>query len=332
MKQPRESLQESIAQQRESLIGLLFEPLRALATACSEVWGDRERLNEVLIKAFPTVPYCKFLFALDTNAIQISDNITHSGNIEQDYGRDRSQRPYMNEALPATGFLLSETYISMRAKRPSLTAIQLVRNSDWAVVGFVGADFALRDLPLTRKLYEEPRAWRQIKGDPSIRGTVFHQTREDSEMDRHLDTVLSVVEELMLDHGVFHVMLHFSSSRAVIWLMDDPYRYRLLDIDALTYPDSCLAYPKRSYPVDALVPAQQVREVLEGLRKLRFMDEMFYLRSGTLNIFNGIVGLTFSCDGSHYIPYDEFLSTDQAFWVGGGAQAAHAEPGNPSVG
>lgn len=324
MKQPKESLQESIAQQRESLIGLLFEPLRALATACSEVWGDRERLNEVLIKAFPTVPHCKFLFALDTNAIQISDNITYNGKIEQDYGRDRSQRPYMNEALPATGFLLSETYISMRAKRPSLTAIQLVRNSAWEVIGFVGADFALRDLPLTRKLYEEPRAWRQIKGDPSIRGTVFHQTREDSEMDRHLDTVLSVVEELMLDHGVFHVILHFSSSRAVIWLMDDPYRYRLLDIEALTYPDSCLAYPKRSYPDDALVSAQQVREVLDGLRKLRFMDEMFYLRSGTLNIFNGIVGLTFSCDGSHYIPCDEFLSTDQAFWVGNSAGGAES--------
>ena len=316
MQQPLDTLQESISQQRESLIGLLFEPLRALAKACSEVWGDRERLNEVLIKAFPTVPYCKYLYALDTNAIQISDNITHNGKIEQEFGRDRSQRPYMNEALPATGFVLSETYISMRAKRPSLTAIQLVRNANWEVVGFVGADFALRDLPLTSKLYEEPRAWRQVKGDPSIRGTVFHQTREDSEMDRHLDTVISVVEELILDHGVFHVMLHFSSSRAVIWVMDDPYRYRLLDIDALTDPDSCLAYPKVPYPADALVPAPQVRTVLDGLRNLRFMDEMFYLRSGTINIFNGVVGLTFSCDGSHYIPYDEFLSADQAFWVG----------------
>ncbi len=316
MEQPKDTLQESIAQQRKSLIGLLFEPLRALATACSVVWHDRDRLNEALIKAFPTVPYCKYLYALDINAVQISDNITYDGKIEGDYGRDRSQRPYMNEALPATGFLLSEAYISMRAKRPSLTAIQLVRNSDWAVIGFVGADFALRDLPLTRKLYEEPRAWRQIKGDPSIRGTVFHQTREDSEMDRHLDMVISVVEELMLDHGVFHVMLHFSSSRAVIWVMEDPYRYRLLDIDALIDPNSCLAYPKLPYPADALIPASQIRPLLEGLRKLRYMDEMFYLRSGTINIFNGIVGLTFSCDGSHYIPYDEFLNTDHALWLG----------------
>jgi hypothetical protein len=35
-----------------------------------------------------------------------------------------------------------------------------------------------------------------------------------------------------------------------------------------------------------------------------------------LNIFNGLVGLTFSCDGSHYMPWDEFLEKDIDFWVG----------------
>lgn len=198
-----------------------------------------------------------------------------------------------------------------------MTAIQFVRNANGVVLGFVGADFALRDLPQSHRLYEEPYHWRQIKGDPSIRGTVFHQTRSESMVDRHMDTVISVVEELMLNHGVYHVILHFSSSQAIIWVMDDPYRYRLLDMDALINPDSCMAYPNRPYPIDALVPAQQIRAVLDNLRALRFMDEMFYLRSGTLNIFNGIVGLTFSCDGSHYILYDEFLKMDQAFWVSG---------------
>ena len=112
------------------------------------------------------------------------------------------------------------------------------------------------------------------------------------------------------------VMLHFSSSRAVVWIMEDPYRYRLLDIEALIDPDICLAYPRTPYPTGALVPAEQVRGVLDALRTLRLMDEMFYLRSGTLNIFNGLVGLTFSCDGSHYISYDEFLRKDHDFWTG----------------
>lgn len=134
-------------------------------------------------------------------------------------------------------------------------------------------------------------------------------------MDKHLDTIISVVEELMTDHGVFHVILHFSSSRAIIWLLDDPYRYRLLDIESIIDPNICLAYPHQPYPADAVVPVEKLRPILENFQQLRFMDEMFYLRSGTLNIFNGIVGLTFSCDGSHYISYDEFLNQEHAFWL-----------------
>ncbi len=296
---------------------MLQEPLRRLAEACSRVWGDRAQIDSALSEALTGLPYCKSVYALGTDAAQISDNVSRQGPVETDFGRDRSDRPYMREVVPSTGFLLSEAYISLRARRPSLTAVQIVRDAAGTVLGFVGADFDLRDLPLTREIYEEPRYWRQIKGDPSIRGTVFHQTRVESEMDRHIDTVLGVVEELMIEHGVFHVMLHFSSSRAVIWVMADPYRYRLLDIEALIDPDSCLAYPRMPYPGDTLVPAERIRSVLEVIRELRFMDEMFYLRSATLNIFNGIVGLTFSCDGSHYIPYDEFLGMDHGFWVGG---------------
>lgn len=315
MTQPKATLQESIAQQREALTGMLKKPLNDVAEACSKVWGDRLQLNEVLSRILPTVPNCKFLYALDTNAMQISDNVSHTGIMEKDFGRDRSSRPYMCEAVPSTDFLLSESYISLKARRPSLTAIQIVRNNAGNTLGFIGADFDLRNLPLTRELYEEPRYWRQIKGDPSIRGTVFHQTRVESMMDKHLDTIISVVEELMTDHGVFHVILHFSSSRAIIWLLDDPYRYRLLDIESIIDPNICLAYPHQPYPADAVVPVEKIRPILENFQQLRFMDEMFYLRSGTLNIFNGIVGLTFSCDGSHYISYDEFLNQEHAFWL-----------------
>lgn len=319
MQIPKETLQESIAQQRRELKTLLEAPLRHLADACSRVWGDRVRMDTTLREALDRVPHVKYLYATDTSGRQITNNVSREAVIEADYGRDRSQRPYMREAVPVEGFRLSQAYINLRERRPSLTAIQLVRDASGAALGFVGADFFLHDLPLTRELYEEPRYWRQIKGDPSIRGTVFHQTRTESEMDRQIDTVLGIVEELMVDHGVFHVILHFSSSRAVVWVFDDPYRYRLLDIDALIDPDSCLAYPKRPYPQGTLVPKEMIRPVLEQLSKLRFMDDMFYLRSGTLNLFNGIVGLTFSCDGSHYIPYDEFLRMDNAFWVGAAA-------------
>jgi hypothetical protein len=316
MEPPKGTLQEAVVAQREALKTLLREPLTAAATACSMVWHDRAALEAALLHAFAQVPSAKFMYAMDTDAIQITHNVGRHGITGDDLGRDRAQRPYMRERVPTDGFLLSRAYISLRAKRPSLTAVQLVRGPDWRVLGFIGADFDLRDLPITGQVYQEPSQWRQIKGDPAIRGTVFHQTRVDSIMDRNIDTVLSVVEELLTEHGVHHVMLHFSSSRAVIWLTADPLRYRLLDIDALTDPNTCLPFPRRPYPSDALVRKEQIRPILDNLRGLRLMDEMFYLRTGTLNIFNGVVGLTFSCDGSHYIPVDEFLDKGQEFWMG----------------
>lgn len=316
MEPSKETLHESIARQRKALMGLLREPLRRLAEECRQAWGDRTRLNAALAQTLGALPYCKHLYVVDSRFVQISDNMGHEGAMAG-YGRDRSGRPYMQGLVRGAALLLSESYISLKEKRPSLTALRSVRDEAGEVLGYIGAYFGLRDLPLTRQLYAEPRHWRQVKGDPSIRGTVFHQNRTESEMDRHIDTVLGVVAELMQYHGVYHVMLHFSSSRAVIWQIADPYRYRLLSIDDLIDPDTCLAYPRQPYPGDALIPAGKVRQVLEAFRPLRLMDEMFYLRSGTLNLFNGIVGLTFSCDGSHYVPYEEFLDMGADFWVSG---------------
>jgi hypothetical protein len=313
---PTNSLEAVVARQRAELQRLLEDPLRRAARACAEAWGDREQLNEVLGRMLATVLYCRFVYALDTCGVQVSDNVGRRGIVKTDFGRDRSDRPYMREIQPDADFLLSRAYITLRDRRPGLTAIHAIRDESGRMLGFVGADFFLQDLPLTRQGTDEQMQWRQVRGDPAIRGAVFYQTRAESEMDRNIDTVLGVVEELMVDHGMHHIMLHFSSSRAVYWTVDDPFRYHLLDIKTLTNPDICLAFRKQSYPANAVVPKERIRAVLDGLRALRFIDEMFYLRTGTLNIFNGIVALTFSCDGSHYLPYDEFLKMDVDFWLG----------------
>ncbi|MBU2818570.1 hypothetical protein HF282_13930, partial [Acidithiobacillus ferrooxidans] len=323
------------------LTGLLYEPMRRLADACSRVWGDRPKMETALSEAFSNVPYCKFLYVLDTRGVQITSNISREGLLAEHFGRDRSDRPYVREALlaaeysnkyreaqyqqwpyiregvQAVDFLLCEAYISLHALRPSLTAVQFVRDTDGTLLGFIGADFALRDLPQAGEIYEEPRYPRRFEGDPFISDTADTKMRSESKMDRHLDTVLSVVEELILVHGVYHIILHFSSSQAILWVMDDPYRYRLLTIDELIDPNICLAYPKRPYPDEAVVPQQEVRKILSNLRTLRFMQGIFYLRSGSVNIFNGTVGLTFSSDCSHYISHDDFLKRDHTLWNNG---------------
>ena len=135
-------------------------------------------------------------------------------------------------------------------------------------------------------------------------------------LDQHIDTVIAVIDELVLDHGIFHCDLYFSSNRATVWSHADPYRYRILTIDELIDPDVCLAFPRTPYPEAAVIQQPQVRPILESFRDLRFADENIYLRIGSINVYNGMVGLTFSCDGSHSIAADEFLQKGLLFWIG----------------
>jgi hypothetical protein len=305
----------AIQHQREQLAQMLHEPLTRLAQQCAPAWCDRDKLNAVLLAGFAEIPHCTFLYIVNTDGIQVSDNISRDGLLPEHYGRDRSQRPYMREVVPSWGFLLSEAYVSMRAHRPSLTALHIIRVNGKAV-GYLGADFDLRNLPVTAVLYEEPSHWIQIKGDPSIRSTVFQQIRTESQLDRNVEQAFSILEELFEDRGVFQAVIHFSSSRATVWFVDDPYRYRILTHEALADPDICLAYPVQPYPDDALMPQSSIEPVLNAMRQLRVADETIYLRSASINIFNGMISLTFSCDGSHYMRYDEFLEKDMRFWFG----------------
>ena len=309
------SWKDSIHLQRTQLARLLHEPLTRLAEQCVPAWGDRERLDDVLREGFPTIPHCTYLYCLGTDGVQICDNVGEAGPLPGYYGRDRSRRPYMKEAMPAWGFLLSDAYISQSSHRPSLTALQVVR-SEAGHLGYLGADFDLRNLPVTAELYEEPAGWRQIKGDPAIRGVLFQQCRVDSPMDRNIEQALSILEELLTQRGVFQCQIHFSSSQATIWTLDDPLRYRILDHEALSDPDICLVYPPRSYPEDAVILPQAIAPILATLRALRMADENIYLRTSSINLFNGMISLTFSCDGSHYLRYDEFLGRDASVWFG----------------
>ncbi len=341
MASQKESLHGTVAHQRDMLTKALYKPLRALSERCVKVWGDRAAMEAALQEAFASVPYCKFLYVLDANGRQITSNMSRDGLQDEHYGRDRSDRPYTQEAMferdalansrvqhyqqwgdagdggQATDFVLCAAYISQRALRPSLTAMQFVRGADGAVLGFVGADFALRDLPQAHALYEDPRLPRRLDADYPRVEPAPGAPRFASKMDAHLDTVIRVMEELILVHGVYHVMLHFSSSQAVVWVANDPLRYRLLAMNELTNPGICLAYPKTPYPQAALVPAERIREILDDMRTLRSTEGRFYLRTGTVNIFNGMVSLSFSSDSSHYLPYEEFLKMDYSFWMEG---------------
>lgn len=317
---PDSNLATAILKQREALTARLGGPLHALARRLAGQLAERPALEAALAAALHEIADCKHLFVLDAEGRQLVANIGREGPDATHFGRDRSDRPYMRGLLGSTDFRLSEAYISRNSQRPMLTAVQVIRDAAGQRIGYLGADYDLRELPMTGSLHRQSSDWQQMRGDPAIRRGIFAQQRVPSAMDERLDAVLALMNELMTERGIFHAKLHFSSNRASVWLIEDPFVYRLLDIDALLDPDTCLAYPRIDYPARAVVPKASVMPVFQLFKALRFADETIYLRSGSLNLFNGMVSLNFSCDGTHYLRHDEFLARGLDFWAGVGGR------------
>ena len=306
--------QKIILYKKASLIKEIEEPLAGLAAQCAISWDDAQKLDSIMSSQIKNIPHCHLLYALNLEWIQINSNIYVDKKETFWKGQNVSARPYIKGNLPYRGLILSSVYISKISLTHCITAMQAVVK-DNILLGFIGADFNLNDLPEPEESKKPEEGHSQFKGDPSIRRLVFQQTRSKSMMDEHIDEVMYIVDTLFSEHGVFHVILHFSSSRAVFWLYDDPYNYHLNSIDEILDPEIWLAYPERKYPKEAIVSQETLRKVLQSFKALRNADENIYLRSSSVNIMNGMVGLTFSCDGSHYMQANEFIDKDISFWI-----------------
>ncbi len=296
------------------LAQMAIGPMEALARKCTQKWPDPNALDHVLQEGLQTLPYCHLMYAVDVNGMLISSNVQSRQVDPSLRHRSLSGRPFMNNTLPFQGLTLSQVYISQFNLQPCITAMCVVR-PDERVLGFIAADFQVDHLPEQDTQPSAP-AWTQYRGDPAIRSTLFMQTRSHSAMDQRLDEVLAIIADMMQERGIFHAKIHFSSSRISVWTVEDPYCYQIHPLDELIDADRMLVYAKRPYTDRAQVPQESVAPVLNQLKVLRDADENIYLRSASFNLINGMVGLTFSCDGSLYINYEEFLSKDISFWFG----------------
>lgn len=156
--------------------------------------------------------------------------------------------------------------------------------------------------------------WIQIRGDPSIREFLFHQERRNNQFDQDLVGVLEKVETLLCLYGIFHAKIHFSSGQVTLWLIDDPMRYRVFVGDEFLNLNFERDFTLHDYSSEAIIRSEQVNAILQGFNILRTKDPQIYLRSGSINVINGIVGLNFSCDGSHYLGYNDFLDELDTFF------------------
>ena len=159
-----------------------------------------------------------------------------------------------------------------------------------------------------------PDRWLQIKGDPSVRNFLFQQSRIDSLFDSEIDRIHEIVNELLTRKGAFHVKVHYSSSQLTCWFVDDAYRYRVYVKEEVLAPGFLDQF--RDCMIDHIQPvidSGDTLSILTEFRRLRTTDQTIYMRNGSINRINGLIGMTFSCDGAHYIDHKTFFEKLETF-------------------
>jgi len=171
-----------------------------------------------------------------------------------------------------------------------------------------------------------PKRWLQVKGDPSVRAFLFQQSRQVSLFDEHLERIHRIICALAFTKGVYHVKAHYASSQLTCWFYDDPYNYKVYVKEEVLEPGFLYSFPSLSYEGrQPQIEQHKLRMVLDEFKRLRMSDEQIYLRSASVNRLNGMIGMNFSCDGSHYIQHDEFFMRLREFGAGEGADTAAHE-------
>jgi hypothetical protein len=312
---------ETISHKKKFLSSLLKAPIEQIANQCGANWESAEALTQTLQTNLCRLPHCHLLYAIDTGGRQVSANITRAGIDNTWRGQDLSARPYLQGILPFKGMILSAAYLSQRSMQPCITAIQAVRVGD-QLLGFVAADFHIKDLP---NMSGTPlQRMQQYREKTTLADSQTGQQRANSPADLNIDYLIYVLSTLMQEHGIFHCKLHFASACASLWSVDDPLNYKVLSAQELMNPELFRRYPKRSYDCRTQIDLDRIPLVFAQLKALRQSDDTVYLRSGSVNLINGRIGLTFSCDGSHYLTTDEFLNHDLNYWI-----TRHITPEHP---
>jgi len=315
MRQDINQLAQTVSAKKRYLSELVTAPLGLIAEQCLCLLDDTEQLDAFLQQAIVDIPYCNLMYVTDASFKQLSANAVRELIEPQYRGQDLSQRPYMKATIPLKGLVISNTYQNVHTSKPCISVIHAIQK-DNVLLALLIADFDLDELPLPNDVELLMSNWQQFKGDPSIRGGLFSQQRSQSLLDINIDKIHALMQSLLNHNGVFHFKLHYSSSRATLWLYDEPHHYQLHNIDQLLNDNLNELYPSRPCPSEAQVTDSQITTALAQFKALRFADDNIYLRSASINIINGMVGLNFSCDGSHYIPVEKFIENSMEYWLG----------------
>ncbi|CAB5500201.1 hypothetical protein [uncultured Gammaproteobacteria bacterium] len=181
-----------------------------------------------------------------------------------------------------------------------------------------------------------------IKGDKSLRESVYNRERAFNSVDENLEQLSQVWLDLLLDTGVYRLVIGLNNAEVRVSSVFDPFNtevhladdllnsdyvdfhfnkiplkkksqlikriYKMLENDevfgmlSLQWQQSL---HERNQSMQKLTNINDLRFILKNLSKLRHL-EGYYLRSVTINLFNSTVSMSFNCDGTQIMSHKKF--------------------------
>lgn len=181
-----------------------------------------------------------------------------------------------------------------------------------------------------------------IKGDKSLKESVYNRERAFNIVDKNLDQLSRVWLDLLLNTGTYRLVIGLNNAEIRVASVFDPFNTEVHLADDLLNPDyvgfhfNKIPLKEKSQLIKRIYKAiesdkvfdllsknwqQSLRErnqsmqeltnindlcfILENLSKLRHL-EGYYLRSVTINLFNSTVSMSFNCDGTQIMSHKKF--------------------------
>ncbi|MDH5392965.1 MAG: cyclic nucleotide-binding domain-containing protein [Gammaproteobacteria bacterium] len=177
-----------------------------------------------------------------------------------------------------------------------------------------------------------------IKGDPSLRESIFTRARYESVVDTIMPQLIKCFIDLLLNYSVHQIYIHFNSGEVGLSTIFDPFEAeihpanKLIDHGYLDRHFSKIAYAEKLNLIKRLngciemdhvyqslpdnlkkmqtngtpVTPAQINTVISRLTDLRNIPDL-YLRNFTFNITRDAVRMQFNCDGTHVVSSSEYI-------------------------
>ena len=183
---------------------------------------------------------------------------------------------------------------------------------------------------------------RSVKGDKSLRDSVYNRERTQSIVDDNIDDLLEVVLFLLLSTGVFRIVIGLNNGEIKTSSVFDPFNVEVHLTEDLLVPDYvfnhfCMialdekealikryyhmlehdhafeylskewqvAFHARNETMKQLTDENELRYIIEHIPALRNL-EGYYLRSAVINLFNSTIAMSFNCDGTQIMSHKKF--------------------------